>query len=158
MEHAFGFSLEDAVEVFVAGAVRLRVLDEHVVVGQLLALGQVEPVQNALEPFAGELHVNVVPRQSRPEGERVGLGATPPSELSVQRGDVKRFLALALELHMLYHRVVADDQFRDGVREIGGVRGSEVALDNDQSALFPGNDQVARMRRRAGLFAGRDEQ
>ena len=40
MENAFRFVVENAVEIFMAGAVRLRVLDDHVMVGELFALGQ----------------------------------------------------------------------------------------------------------------------
>ena len=47
----------------------LGVLDDHVMVGELLALGEVKPVENALQPFTRQVRANVVPRQSRAERE-----------------------------------------------------------------------------------------
>src|ERR1043165_6870779 len=55
VEDALGFVVEDAVEVFVAGAMRLGVLDNHVVIGQLLAAREIEPVENALQTLTREL-------------------------------------------------------------------------------------------------------
>ena len=49
VEHALGPVVQDAVEILVAGAVRLGVLDDHVVIGQLVAPGEVEPVEHAFQ-------------------------------------------------------------------------------------------------------------
>ena len=48
---------------------RPGMLDNHVVIRELVALRQIKPVKDALQPFTREIHVNVVPRQPRAEGE-----------------------------------------------------------------------------------------
>ena len=72
VKNALRFVVEDAVEIFVAGAMRLRVLDDHVMIGQLFVAREVKAVQNAFQAFAGELGANVVARKLRAERESNG--------------------------------------------------------------------------------------
>src|SRR5438105_14888786 len=51
MKHAPGAVVEDAIEILVAVAMRFGVLDDHVVVGQLVVLGELEAVQDAVDGF-----------------------------------------------------------------------------------------------------------
>ena len=55
VEDALGFVVEDAVEILVAGAMRLGVFDDHVVIGQLLAAREVKAVEDALQALAREV-------------------------------------------------------------------------------------------------------
>ena len=54
VEDAVGLAVEDALVQLVAGAVRLGVVDDRVVVDVLRAVGQVEAVERALAAFAVE--------------------------------------------------------------------------------------------------------
>ena len=75
----------------------------------------------------------------------------------MHRGDVKCVAALVLNFDEFDHGVVFRDEIGDRVREIGRVRDADIAFDDGQSALFLGDNQVARMRRGTGFFAGRDK-
>ena len=81
VEDALRFVVEDAVEIFVAGAMRLGVLDDHVVVGQLFAAREVKAVEDALQAFAGEVGADVVARKLRAERERVDVHVAGAAEL-----------------------------------------------------------------------------
>jgi len=48
---------------------RLRVLDNHVMVGQLLAACEIKPVENTFETFAREFRPDVRPRKFCAERE-----------------------------------------------------------------------------------------
>ena len=152
MEDAPRTIIENAVEIFVAGALRRGVLHDHVMVGELLPFGEVKPVQNALQPVAREVRVNGVPGQPRAQRERVGVHPAAPPELAVHRRHVERLTALVLKLHVLDHRLVARDQLRDGVCEIGRVHRANVKFHDSQPALFFRDNQVARVSGGAGLF------
>ena len=65
VENAPGPPIEDAIEILVAVAVGLGVLHHHVVIRQLLALGQVEPVEDAFHALAGQSWVRMLLRESR---------------------------------------------------------------------------------------------
>ena len=91
VEDALRFVVEDAVEILVAGAMRLGVLDDHVVIGELFAAREVKAVENALQALAGEVGVDVVARKLRAERDASGRShccARP--KCAVERRDVKR--------------------------------------------------------------------
>ena len=58
-------SVEDALVELVAGAVRLAMLDVHVVVDVLPAARQVEPVEDGVDALAVEHRAHVVAHQRR---------------------------------------------------------------------------------------------
>ena len=60
VKNALRFVIENAVEIFMAGAMRLGVFDDHVMVGELVATRQVKPVQNTFQPFAREFGADIV--------------------------------------------------------------------------------------------------
>ena len=66
VKNALGLVIEDAIKVLVTRAVRFRVFDDHVVVGELILAGKVEAVQYALQSFAGEFRTDVVARKPGP--------------------------------------------------------------------------------------------
>ncbi len=112
MKDAPRFVVEDAVEILVAGAMRLGVLDDHVMIGQLLAAREVKAVEDALQPFARELGANVRSREFCAERKRMDDDVARAAELRRDRGDVKRMLAFVLKLHVL----------NDGVRRRRPIR------------------------------------
>ena len=67
------------------GAVRLRVLDNHVVIGELLVAREVKPVQHALQTFAREFGADVITREFGAERERVNVHMARTTELAVER-------------------------------------------------------------------------
>ena len=60
------------------------------------------------------------------------------------RRDVIGIHRLVLKLDVLDHGVVAGNDFRHRVREIGDVAGADVAFDDCQLAVGAGDDEVAR--------------
>ena len=124
VENALRFVVEDAVEILVAGAMRLRVLDNHVMIGQLLAAREVKAVQNAFQAFAGEFGADVVARKLRAERERMDVHIAGAAKFAGNGRHVKCVQRLVLEFHVLQRRVVAGDNFRDGIGEIRGVVGA----------------------------------
>ena len=137
---------------------RLRVLDHHVMVGQLVAPGQVKPVQDALDPFAGQGRANIIPRQARPRGNRVRNEVAAPPQMGVDGRDVISVPALVLEFHVLHHRAFPQNQFGHRVREIRRLGEADIAFEHRHLAGLFGDDQVARVRRGPGLLRRRDEQ
>jgi len=71
VENTFGAIIEDAVEIFVTGAARLNVLDNHVVVGELFSFREVQAIQNTFETFANQPRPDIVARKARSQRERV---------------------------------------------------------------------------------------
>src|SRR5690348_10786452 len=64
MKHTLRAIIQNAIVILMTAAVWLRVFNDHVMVGQLLRLGQVEPIENALEAFAGQNSPNVIARET----------------------------------------------------------------------------------------------
>ena len=68
---------------------RLRVLDNHVMVGELFAAREVKPVQNTFQPFARELGADVGARQFCAEREGVDGHIARAAKFAGNRRDVK---------------------------------------------------------------------
>ena len=98
MENALRFVIEDAVEILVAGAMRLRVLDNHVMVGELFAAREVKAVQNAFQPFAGEFGADVVARQLRAEREGMDVHVAGAAQFAGNGCQMKRVRRLRPEI------------------------------------------------------------
>ena len=62
MKNALGTAIQNAVVILVTVTMRLGVLDNHMMVGQLVAARQVQAVQNALDPLAGQGGANIISR------------------------------------------------------------------------------------------------
>ena len=103
---------------------RLGVLDNHVMIGQLLAAREVKAVENAFQPFAGEFGADVVARQFCAEREGMDAHVAGAAEFAGDGRDVKGVRRLVLKFHVLDRGVVAGDNFRDGVGEIRRVAGA----------------------------------
>ncbi len=131
---------------------RLRVFDNHVVIGELLAAREVKAVQNALQSFAGEFGADVVARKLRAQRKGMDVHVAGAAELAGDGRQMKRVRRLILEFHVLQRRVVAGDNFRDGIGEISGLVRGQIAFDDRRLAAGPGNDQVARLNRVAAVF------
>ena len=69
VKNALRFVVQNAIEILVARAMRLRVFDDHVVIGELFAFRQVKAVQYTFEPFTGEVGPNIVSREPRAQGD-----------------------------------------------------------------------------------------
>ena len=139
--------VEDAVEIFVAVAVRRGVLDDHVVIGQLLAAQHVQPVKHALDARLGQAHAQVVARQPRAKRDRVERILCVAAQLRVQRRQVKRPVRLILKLDVLDVRPVADARLGDDVGHARRLAKREVRLDDRALRVGPGDDPVADVRR-----------
>ena len=159
MKNAFRAAIENAVEIFVAVAMRLRVFDDHVMIGKLVALREIKPVEHALDTFAREVRADIVPRKFRAGGNRMRNEIRAAAKMRVQRRHVKRFVALVLKLAVLHVRAVRHDYFRDHIRKTRRVRDAAVTFEHDEPAVFFRDNQIARMSRRARFFArGNEEQ
>ena len=158
MEHALGAPIEDAVIVLVAVAVRLRVLDHHVMVRQLVSACEIKPVKNALDPFAAQVRADVVAGQPSARGDRVRDEIAAPAQLRAHARNVKCSRALVLELAVLHRSAGAENHVRYRVGEIRRVHGAGVAFEDGDTAALPGHDEVARMPGCACLFRRRYEQ
>jgi hypothetical protein len=121
VKNALRFVIEDAVEILVAGAMRLRVLDNHVMVGQLFAARQVKSVENAFQAFAREVRADVGARQLRAERKRMDAHVARAAKISGNGRQMKRVGGFVLKFHVFQRGVVAGGDFRDGVGEIRGV-------------------------------------
>ena len=136
---------------------RLRVLDNHVMVGELLAARQVKAVENAFQPFARELGADVVARQLRAERKGMDAHVARAAKLAGNGRQMKRGAGFVLKFHVLQRGVVAGDNFRDGVGEIRRIVRRKVTFDDRRLAVRPGDDEVARLDRVAAVFGGGNE-
>ena len=137
-----------------ARAARLGVLDDHVMVGELFASREVEAVEDAFQAFAGEVGVDIGARQLRPERDRVGDDVAGAAELRRDRGDVKRPLALILQLQVLDDGVLPGDQLGDGVGYVTRVAEADETLDHRDLTTLLGDDEIAQMGGGAVVFRG----
>ena len=83
VEDPLGTAVEDPVVIFVAQTPRLGVLHHHVVVGQLVAMGKVKPIEDTLGPFAGQLDPDVVAREPRSGGQGMRAQVRAPRQARV---------------------------------------------------------------------------
>ena len=153
VENPLGLVIKDAVEIFVAGAMRFRVFHDHVMIGELFAAREVQPVQHALEAFAGEFYADVIAR--KPGAERKGMhaGVAGATEFTGNGRHVKRVQRLILQFDVLDHRVITGHNFRDRVGEVRHVGRTQIAFHHRQLGVRLGNDQIARQNYLA-VFAG----
>jgi len=152
VKDALRFVIEDAVEIFVAGATRLGVLDNHVMVGELLATGQIKAVENTGQPFAREFGADVGARELRAERKGMDAHVARAAKLRGNRCQMKRGVGFVLKFHVLQHGVVAGDDFGDGIGEVRHIVRRKVTFDDRCPAVGPGNNQVARLDGFAVLF------
>ena len=101
MKDASRAIVENAIEVLVAVAVRLGVLDNHVKIGQLIVLGQIKSVQDAFNAFAVEKRGDGVPREPRSGGDGVRNEVAPAAQLHPQIGDMEGAATFILKLAVL---------------------------------------------------------
>ena len=152
MKDALGAAVEDAVVIFVAVAAGLGVLNDHVMVGELLVAREVKAVQDALDAFIGKAGADIVARKLGAGGDGMGDEIAVAAQVDVNGGDVIGCGVFVLELAVLDDGVFADDEFFDRVRKIGRAGGADAApLNYRQAAAFFCDDEIARVRGRAGL-------
>ena len=121
---------EDPLVDLATAAVRLRVIDDGVVVDEPLPVAEIQPVQRAVDPFAVEDRNHVVAHQRPAEAHRMRLEPRVPASYQVHRPDVVRVQALVLKLVVIHRRILADDDLGDGVGEIAVAPRADVALDD----------------------------
>src|SRR5579859_6275023 len=109
MENAPGLPVQNAVVIFVTVAVGPGVLDDHVMVGELGVLREIQPVQDALDALVRKAGADVVARELCAGGDGVRDEISVAPEMRMDGRDVERFKAFVLELAMLYHGVFAND-------------------------------------------------
>ena len=117
VEDGVGFAVQNAFIEFVAGAVRLGVVDDRVIVDVLRAVDDVEAVQGGVEPSErmalASLRTSAPPSEMECD-ENVAL----LSDAGLQGGDVERGRRFLLQLVVIHHGAVANDDLGDGVGEV----------------------------------------
>ena len=101
VEDAVGLAVEDALVKLVTGAVRHGVVDAGVVVDVLLAVGHIKAVERAFAAFAREHGADFVAHQAAAQRDRVRREVAAAARAGLQRGEVKRLRAFALDLVMV---------------------------------------------------------
>ena len=77
VENAPRFVVQNPVEILVAGAMRLRVFHNHVMVRQLLAARQIQAVEDALQTFARQVGANIIARYRAPSAKECTFTLLP---------------------------------------------------------------------------------
>ena len=151
-------AVDDTLVELAARAAGLSVLDERVVVDVLAPMGHIEAVQGARPAGAGEAHAQIVTGQPTAERNRAG-GERAIARLDhLGRAHVEGQLPLLLDLIVLERGALAEDDLRDGVRAVGVVAETGVALDDRGLAPAIGDDQVPRLRQHRSRQRGREEE
>src|SRR5689334_5165802 len=132
MEDAPGTIIENAIIILVAGAIRLRVLDDHMMIGQLVAPGEIQTIKRALDSFAGEGSATVISRKTRARSNRMRDRASMAPHSHVDGRHMQCVDAFSLELAMLHDRIIVGDQLSDGVRKVGTFAERDVAFEEGE--------------------------
>ena len=112
VEDADRAAVENALVELMAGAVRLGVVDQGVVIDVLRAVDGVQTVEVAMAAFVVEHHVDVVAGQRAAERERMGRdGRVAPGEQLDQAG-MERLQLFVLDLVELDVGVLARQRFQ----------------------------------------------
>ena len=137
VEDAVGAPGEDAVVEFVAFATGVGVIHHGVVIGQLVAPDQVEAVENAGAVFTVEKGLNLVAGQVRAGGDGMGSPMAARALLGMHGGEVDGALVLFLNFAVVHAGFRAENQFGDGVSEMGRVGEADVGFQNLHSLRSP---------------------
>ena len=121
MENALGFVVQDAVEIFVARAMRLRVFDDHMMVGELFIFREVKPIENAFQTFAREIGADVVARNLCAQGDGVDTDIARAAKLARDGRDVICVGRFVLQFDMFDICIVARKYFRHRIREVSDI-------------------------------------
>ncbi len=135
---------------------RLRVLDNHVMVGKLLVLRQVKSVQNTFETFAREFRANVRARQFCAKREGMNGHIARAAKFAGDGRDVKCRCRFVLKLDVFDTGIFTRKNFRHGICKISNVARANVTFDDGQLAVRFGDDEIARQNHLAGIFCGRN--
>jgi len=156
VKNAPRFVVKDAVEIFVAGAMRLGMLDNHVMVGELLVACEIKPVQNALEPFACQFGADIIARKFCAEREGMDVHIAGAAKFTGDGRHVKGVGRFVLQFDVLDGRIVTRDNFRDSIGKRRHIACAQIALDDRRLAVRPGDDEIAWLAGLAVLFGRRD--
>src|SRR5580658_5365145 len=105
-------ALQDTLVQFMAGGVRLGVVDSGVIVDVLAASDEIQAVERAFAAFR-EDGVHVVANQRAAEGKRVRAKISVAAKLDLKGRDVEGARAFGLELVVIDHGVVGGYDFGD---------------------------------------------
>ena len=135
-------------------ALTLQVLSPHGLldpwgVSTLVVSGLLSTV--GLITLAVEHGEHVVTRELRTQGEGMRREGRAARRVDVHAGDMKRLRALFLHLVVIDDRVLAEHDFRDRIREIGAVAGTDIGFDDTRLAALAGDQQQPRMGHRRGI-------
>src|SRR5258705_928694 len=131
-----GGAVDDALMLLAANAMRPRVIDERMSVGELGLTDQREPVYRALGALAGLLHVQVVTRYARAERDAYRLVFARMCERYPAIRDMKSLRTLALHADVIDARIVGDGNF--------GHRVCKICLVLQRHKIFDHSDRAAR--------------
>ena len=101
--------------------------------------------------------MDFVTDQSAAEINGVRLRVAALALMELERVNVERALALALELRVIEDDAFPGDDFGHGIGEVNGFIESKERLNDARLAIVFGNDQRARVRRRDVIIGGRNE-
>src|ERR1035437_4344360 len=120
VEDGVGLAVENALVEFVAGAVRLGVLDDRMIVDVLRAVDDVEAVQGGVGACRqGGVGVVADQRAAERNGVRRERGAA--SDGGLQGRDVEGVGGFLLDFVMIHHGAIANDDFGAGVGEVSEI-------------------------------------
>ena len=107
--------------------------------------------------FAVENDLNLMAGQVRAGGDGVGSPMAAPVLLGLDGGDVNGARVFLLDFAVVQPRLRAEDQFGDGVGEMGRVGKADISFQNLHFTARSGHNQVADMGARAGFARRGDE-
>ena len=123
---------------------RLGVFHEHVMVSQLLILGQIKAIEHTFQSLAGEFGADIIAGKLGSQGNGMKSDFTGAAKLTRDGGDVKGGGRFILHFDMLDYGVFAGVNFRYPIGEIADITDPDVAFHHRQFSVRLRDDQVAR--------------
>jgi hypothetical protein len=122
--------VEHPVEVLVALAVGLGMVDGRVVIDVLAAAQQIESIQHQPSARPAESRAHVMPCKRAAERDGVQVDGTVPSLHDLRRRNMVRRLRLALHAIRVHVRAVPRDDLGDRVRPVRSLAQRAIRLDH----------------------------
>jgi len=107
--------------------------------------------------FVIDHDTHLVANESATEADVMRGKVAAAALLHLQGRDVKCLLALALQLVVVDHGILARDDLGDGVGKIDLILQAGVAFNDFRLGAFTGDNQISRMRHAAFAIAGCQE-
>src|SRR5262249_22475510 len=118
---------------------------------------EIDAVERAFAPFVVEECADFVAHERAAKADVLRTELAVALQVNRRRGNVVRLFALTLNLVMFGDGVLANDEFRDGVRKTLVFFERNVAFRDRDLAVLAEDNQVARMVNRRRLFGRRNK-